>query len=442
MNFIKAIQALRESDSGIVSLDLRTSLESPSVPLSSATAFNFVFGGEPTAAGEFISESNALTISTVYACVRLIAESIGTFPVKVYDTSGNGKNVAQNHSFSHLLSSEPNPEMSASTFFESLAGSLALTGNCYAEIERNKKGATVALWPLNPLVTSPIRDANGKIVFKTSDGGTERILAAKDVIHVPLFSFDGLKGLSPIQQARQALGLAQATVKQGARFFSNGSRPGGILTPNQPVTPEIGQQMKAAWESMASGINQGRIAVLPSDWSYTQLGLSLEDSQFLASRAFSRNEIGALFRIDPHYLGDTTRQSNANHEQTSLSLLQETLQPYITKIEQELNRKLLPPTGGFSSVYRIAFDYTERLKTDLKTTLDSIAVGRQWGILTANEGRERIGLNPVGADGDILYSPINMMDSARFPEWFPTKSEPSPADPPARSKRKKINAES
>jgi HK97 family phage portal protein len=181
--------------------------------------------------------------------------------------------------------------------------------------------------------------------------------------------------------------------------------------------------MKAAWEQMASGINQGRIAILPSDWSYTQLGLSLEDSQFLASRAFSRNEIGALFRVDPHYLGDTKRQSNSNHEQTSLSLLQETLQPYITKIEQELNRKLLPPTGRVRSVFKIAFDFTERLRTGLKSTLDAIAVGRQWGILTANEGRERIGLNPVGPEGDVLYSPINMMDSARFPEWFPANTK-------------------
>jgi hypothetical protein len=122
MQIFKAIKALGESDSGIVSLDLRTSLESPTVPLSNAATFNFLFSGEPTASGEIISESNALSISTVYACIRLIAESISTLPVKVYSIDGQRKNEAVDHSYYYLLANQPNPEMSAGTFFETLAG--------------------------------------------------------------------------------------------------------------------------------------------------------------------------------------------------------------------------------------------------------------------------------------------------------------------------------
>ncbi|SDE83441.1 phage portal protein [Terriglobus roseus] len=439
MNFRKMLEAFGDSESNITSLELRTSLESPSVPLSSAAAFNFVFSGDPTEAGEFIGESNALQIPTVYACVRLIAENIATFPVKVYSNAGIGKKEALDHSLSYLLSYAPNHEMTSSTFFEALAGSLALTGNCYAEIERDKKGNAIALWPLHPLKTAPQRDEKGVLSYKTTDG-TERVITAKDMIHVPLVSFDGLRGLSPVGQARQALGLAMATIKSGARFFGNGSRPGGILTPKTAsnVSPEQGQQMKAAFEGMTAGLNAGRIAVIPSDWSYTQIGLSLEDSQYLESRAFSRNEIAGLFRIDPHYLGDTTRQSNANSEHSALSLVQDTLQPYITKIQQELNRKLLPPTGRVRSTFHIAFDYSERLKTDFKSTLEAIAVARQWGIFTANEGREKLGLDPVGDEGNILMNPTNMMNSALFPDWYPNKAQETKS---TRTRKKKNEPE-
>jgi HK97 family phage portal protein len=430
MQIRNALRTLVSSDADFTRLDLRTSLESPAVPLSAPAAFSMMFSGEPTVSGEIVSERTALEISTVYSCVRLIAESIAALPFKVMRSDDKGRTEALDHTLSYLLSTQPNPEMSASTFFETLVGCIALTGNGYVEIEQDTKGNVLAFWPLHPFLTTPIREANGALAYKTSDGmanGKSRVLKAADVIHVPLFSLDGLKGLSPVGLHRQTLGLAQATLKQGARFFGNGSRPSGLLTPKSgSLTPTQGQQLRENWEAQAAGVNQGRIAVLSSEFDYTQLGMSLEDSEWLASRGYSRNEIAALWRVDPHYLGDTTRQSNSNHEQASLALLQETLHPYMVKIEQEFRRKLLPPTGRVQSTYTLRFDVTERLRTDLKTTIESLAIARQWSLITANEGRQQLGYNP-SPEGDVFLAPVNMIDARRFPEWMPAM-KPTPKD--------------
>ncbi len=401
------------------------------MPLNGLTAFRMAFDGQPTAAGEVVSEHNALEISTVYACVRIIAESIATIPFRVYQTDGKARTEATTHTLSYLLGTEPNPDMSAATFFESLSGCLALTGNAYAEIERGTKGSVVAIWPLDPHHTEPARLNDGTLIYITRDGtknGEERQLQAKDVIHLKLFSQGGLKGLSPIALARQELGLAQAQLKSGARFYGNGSKAGGILTPSSPLTPLQMQQTREFWEQQVAGVNQGRIGVLPADFKYTALGLSMEDAQWLQSRGYTRNQIAALFRLDPHWVGDTTRMSDANHEQSSLSLIQDTLAPYLTKFTQEFMRKLLPTTGRSRSVYDLRFDLSERLKTDLKTTIDSLAIGRQWGAYSANDMRQALGLNPIGSEGDIYLDPVNMMDARKFAEWSPIKPTP-PAEP-------------
>jgi HK97 family phage portal protein len=157
---------------------------------------------------------------------------------------------------------------------------------------------------------------------------------------------------------------------------------------------------------------------------YLQLSLSMADAAFLESRAFSRNEIAAIFRLDPHHIGDTTRQSNANAEQASLNLIQETMQPYLSKIATEFNRKLLPMSGRKRSAYTIRFDLTERLRTDLKTTLETLALGRQWSIMSVDEARKQLGLNPVGGElGNSLMSPVNMMNAKLWQDWQPQKKE-------------------
>jgi HK97 family phage portal protein len=429
MEILSSIRALTEpeADGGLTSLELRDS--TPSLLLNGRQAFSLLMGGEPTASGESITETTSLKISWVYSAVRVIAETAGSLPIRIYEKTDEGETEAFEHSLSYSLLNEPNPDMSGPVMVETLVGCLALTGNCYAEILRDKRKNVIGLYPLNPLQTEPQRSDKGQLEYKTysgQDASASRIIAAKDMIHVPLWGWNGLRGLSPIQQQAQALGFAQATLKQGARFIGNGFSPKGIVSPSGALSPEQAAQLKSTLEAQGTGNNQGRLAVFPAPMSYIQLGLSMADAAFLESRAFSRNEIAAIFRLDPHHLGDTTRQSNSNAEQATLTLMQDTMAPYLAKLATELNRKLLPMVARKRSSYVIRFDLTERLRADLKTTLETLALARQWSIMTIDEARKHLGLNPLGGQlGNSLMSPVNMMDSAKWLTWTPaTKGKP------------------
>ncbi|WP_433963654.1 phage portal protein [Tunturiibacter gelidiferens] len=412
----------------ITQLELRGDpLNNPAIPLSTSGFLAWASSGEPTASGEQVSISTALQQATVYACVRVLSESVASLPVKVYERIDKGRKESTDHILSHLLGVAPNSEMTSFTFWESMVGALALTGNCFAEIQRDKADRPVALWPLHPQLTEPKRDSNGDLVYQTTDGmaqGKFRVIASADVLHVPLFSFDGLKGLSPIQLARQGIGLARASEKFGARYFGNGAKPGGILSTSSDLDDPEMQAVKESWERTQGGENQGRTAVLPGSWTYTPIGISPEDSQFLQTRQFQRTELAALFRIPPHMVGDTSKLSNSNAEQSSLMFITDSLRPYLSRLEAELARKLLPVIGRNSGRFFVQFDVTERLRGDFSTTMTGFATGKQWGFFSTNDVREDLGLNPIGPTGDVYWSPVNMQNSARLLDTESLQDQP------------------
>ena len=366
---------------------------------------------QPTSSGELINEAIALQHVSVYASVRCIAESVGSLTPRLYKRLPKGREEAIEDPLWSMLTIAPNDEMSAPVVWESIAGCMALTGNSYIEIQRSNSGEVLGLYPLNPMHTDPVRLPNKRLAFKTTVGleaGTSRIIAAADMLHFPLFSYDGLKGLSPIQMARQTIGLARASEKFGSKFFGNGSRPGGILTPVATLDEADILNFRKFWEDANGGDNQGRVGVLPQDWKYQQLGLSPEDSQFLETRQLTRTDIAALFRLPPSMIGDTTRLSNNNHEQQSLSFVTDTLRPYLVRIEKEIQRKLLPKG------YFVEFDVSERLRGDFASTMSGFAVGKQWGFYSTNQVLEKLGENPIGPEGDVYWAPVNMTNAANL----------------------------
>jgi HK97 family phage portal protein len=313
--------------------------------------------------------------------------------------------------------------MSAFTLWETFTGCLSLTGNAYLEIQRNNQGDPIALWPLHPSQTEPVRLPSGEIAYRTLEGqdkpGEARILKAKNVMHVPLFCFDGLRGLSPVAQTRNALGLAAATEKFGSRFFGNGARPGGVLSTVAPLDEKQQSLVRETWQAAQGGHNQGRTAVLFGDWKYESIGLAPEDSQFLETRQFQRAEIAAIFRVPPHMVGDTTRLSNSNHEQQSLQFVTDTLRPYLSRIENEVIRKLFPADSTGKMGYEVAFDVQERLRGDFETTMQGYSVGLQNGFLSPNDVRKELGQNPIGPEGDIYRCQVNMMPLSALVNYKP-----------------------
>jgi len=413
-------------DSNITSLNLRTEKRSgmfddPTTPLTAVAVWNEMDGG-PTASGELVSERTALAISTVYTCVTTLAEAVASLPCRLMRHLAKGRQEATDHYLYDLLAYSPNPEMTGFVFWSTLVGCSALTGNGYAEIRRDPDGTVSGIWPLHPLKTEPVRMPDGVLAYRTTDGmqpGTYRIVASADMLHFPLFGMDGIKGVSPVSAAREAFALAKAAEKFGARWFGNGAHaPSILIHKGTKPDPKVQKEFIESWHSAYGGNNANKQAILFGEWDVKTVGLSPEDSQFLATRNFQRADIAAMFHLQPHQVGDTSRLSNANHVQSQLTFVTDTLRPIVARIEAELKRKLLTKSPALF----VTFDLTERLRGDTQTQMQSYALGRQWGFLSVNDIREDLGFNPIGPEGDTFLYPTNMADANQLLE--PQKAAP------------------
>jgi HK97 family phage portal protein len=318
-------------------------------------------------------------------------------------------------------------------------------GNCYAQIERNEFKQPVALWPLNPLKTEPVRLPTGELAFKTSDGepaGSHRIVPARDMIHVPLFSMSGRKGMSPIMMARQALGLAKAAETFGARLFGNDTRGGGLLINKNPKPdPKTQKELRESWQENAGGTNHGRMQFLwGGDWTYQPLELTADEAQFLATRNYQRADIAALWKISPHLVGDTSRLSGTNSEQLMLQFLTISLAPYLRKLEAELVRKLCPTQGRKAGRYYVQFDVSGLLRTDLKSQNEAYLAGRQGGWFTANDVLRKLGENPGGAECDVYQVAVNYQNAKRLLDTESIQDQPLDAALPTPAERNMLGA--
>lgn len=394
-------------------------IDNPAFPLTATALWNEM-GSGPSVSGENITERTAMSISTVYTCVTILAEAVASLPCKLMKRTSSGRAVADDHALYVLLAASPNPEMSAFTFWSTIVGSSALCGNGYAQIIRDSNGLPESIWPLHPLKTEPVRLPNGDLAFRTSDGmaeGKYRIVKNEDILHFPLFSLDGIKGVSPVAAAREAFSTAKAMEKYGARYFSNGATsPVVYVRKGEEPDGKAQAEFISSWRAAHSGSNQHKDGFLFGDWDVKSIGLSPEDSQFLSSKNYQRADVAAMYKIPPQMVGSQERMSNANYVQQTLSFMTETIRPILVRIEQEVERKLLPKVGPNAGKLFITFDVSERLRGDFQSQMQAYAIGRQWGFFCVNDIRANLGMNPIGPAGDLFLYPVNMGDAQQLLE--------------------------
>ena len=292
-------------------------------PVNRTAGSNYAFFMGGTTSGKTVTERSAMQMTAVYSCVRILAEAVAGLPLHLYRyTDGGGKEKALDHPLYRLLHDEPNPEMSSFVFRETLMTHLLLWGNAYAQVIRNGKNESIALYPLMPNKMSVDRDENGRLYYTYYRGSDEAIkdigssvtLHPSEVLHIPGLGFDGLVGYSPIAMAKNAIGMAIACEEYGAKFFANGAAPGGVL--EHPGTIKDPQRVRESWQSTFGGSgNANKIAVLEEGMKYTPIGISPEQAQFLETRKFQINEIARIFRVPPHMVGDLEKSSFSNIEQ-------------------------------------------------------------------------------------------------------------------------------
>jgi HK97 family phage portal protein len=395
-----------------------------------------MLGETPTASGVNVSETNAMRTSAVYACVRVLAESMASLPLITYRQTKAGKERATNHRLYPILHDQPNSEMTAFEFRVAMMTSLLLWGNAYAEIETNARGDVLALWPLLPGMMEVMRTRpasageRGKLYYHYQlPDGSYQDLVPYQIMHIRGLSFNGVVGLSPIQMAREAIGLSMATQEFGARFFGNGARPGVYLEHPGKLGDKAYERLLGSWNATHQGLaNSHRATILEEGMKLETVGVPPEDAQFLETRNFQVEEIARIYRVPLHLIGDLRRATFSNIEWMSMNYVIYSLVPWATCWEQAITRDLIGPLER-STIYA-KFLMSGLLRGDQAARYNAYAVGRQWGWLSVNDVRRLEDMNEI-PEGDVYLEPLNMKDAADESPAPQASASGAPAEEPA-----------
>lgn len=344
-----------------------------------SAAPTFYFGTANS--GKSVTPRSAIQVTTVYACVRVIAETIASLPFGVYESTEHGSQKAMEHELQRLLHDEPNPEMTSFVWRETMLTHLLLYGNSYTQIIRSGRNHIVGLYPLLPDKMEVDRDSKGTLTYTyTTTDGKQVLLDPMDVLHIPGLGFDGIVGCSPIALERNAIGLGIATEEYGSKFFENGARPSGILT--HPGTVKEPKRLRDSWNAAYGGSsNSGKVAILEENMTYTPISLPNNEAQFLETRKFQVEEICRIFRVPPHLIGDLSRATFSNIEHMSIDFAVHTIRPWLVRIEQAMNRALF--VENEKGHFYVQFNIDGLMRGDYKSRMEGYAIARQNGWMSA-----------------------------------------------------------
>lgn len=379
--------------------------------------------------GVTVTEQSALAASAVYACCQVIGQAVASLPVHIFSRADGVKDYE--HPVYRLLAAEPNEFSTSPAFREAMMLNACLWGNCYAFIERDNLGVPIALYPLASSRTRPIRK-NGELYYETLINNTRQLLTPDQVFHVSNFSLDGITGISPIQMAKQSVGLSLAMEKFAAKLFSNGGNVGGILTLPQ-MSKEAADHFVESWRRQYVGLDAAfSVAVLKDGFDFKSTTIDPEKSQMTASRVHQVREVARIYRVPLHMLGDLEKSSYSSIEAQAMDFYQNTVAPWIIKWEAEAQRKLLLERE--KPILEVKFNMDAMLRASTTERYQAYMTGRQAGFLTTNEIRRKENLPPIEG-GDVLLQPLNM--APQGPQGgaaaTPAKTDSSATDPAVRS---------
>ena len=364
-----------------------------------------------TGSGMRVSPDSALRLAAVYACVRVLSESLASLPLVIYQRRADGgKDKVTDHWLYRLLAKRPNRFQNPFEWREMLQGHLTLRGNAYNHIITNAKGEVVELMPLHPDRIRLELLPSGEYRYRFTDRfGTESILPRGEVWHLRGLSSDGLMGMSPIELARENLGMALAAQDYGARFFANDAKPTGgwIEFPGSFKDSEAKKVFRESYQQAQSGANRGKVLVLENGMKFHEVGVTNKDAQFLELRKFQITDVARLFRVPPHMIGDLDRATFSNIEQQSLEFVMHTMTPWAERWEASIESELLLEGDDIE----VEFDFANLMRGDAASRASYYQSGIQNGWLTRNEARIAENLNPLEGLDEPLR-PLNMVEES------------------------------
>jgi HK97 family phage portal protein len=402
-------------------------------------------GGAKTSAGTSVNEFTALYSPTVFACVNRISNPIAHFPLEIRQSlPGGGSVKVSEHPMSQRLGLRPNDYMSSRTLRKTTQGHALLWGNGYQEIERNRRGEAVGLWPLLPDRTRPHR-IDGRLVYRTSIDAKTFEIDHGDIAHIMDLSHDGYIGYSQVAIAREALGMARALEEFGGKFFANDMKSGGFLmhpgklssVARQNVAGPNGQR-QAAPESPAATVekqggldNAHRVKVLEEGMKFVQTTIPPEDAQFLGTREFQTAEIARMYDVPLVMLQSHEKSTSwgTGIEQLMLGFIRQTVAPWVEATEQEYNWKLFTEEERARGLF-VKFNMNAILRGDMAARSAFYKAMFELG-MTINQILALEDMNGIGSDGDVNFVSNNVQTLERAITGAPTPSSPIIEEVPA-----------
>lgn len=375
-------------------------IEERTVLSSDSSGMTEIFGITESSTGINVSEESSLRLSAVYACVRIISESIASLPLKLYRYGPeNEKQIANNHPLYKILHDISNSEQSAFEFIETSVVHLNLWGNAYIKKVINNKGQITKLTSVSPWNVNLMYDLSRpvgfqKIYYITEDTGEQKAYFQNEILHIRGLSLNGKVGLSPIAYAREAIGLGLAAEQFGSKYFGNGTNIGATLEHPGTLSDEAYKRLKSDMAVNHQGVaNSNKLMILEEGMKHTKSVIPPEDSQFIETRKFQLNEIARIFRVPPHMIADLEKATFSNIEHQSIEFVMHTLRPWLVRIEQAIFMQVL--TENERQKYFVNFNVDALLRGDVKSRYEAYHIALQDGWLNRDEVRAKEKLNPI-----------------------------------------------
>jgi HK97 family phage portal protein len=364
--------------------------------------------GTPTKAGVVVTQDTAMRVSAVFACIRVLAETVGQLPLILYRRlPDKGKERVTDHPLAQLMM-RPNHFQTRQDFTEMLTGHTALRGNGYA-FKNIVGGRVVELLPFRPDQVTPRINEFQVIHYdvQLKDGG-KKTYTQDQIFHLKGFSGSGFVGDSVLAHAKESIGTAIAIKDHGARFFKNGGKFTGIIThPGHFEDDDAIKRFQRSWDVRTSGDDAWSTAVLEDGLKWEKVGMSNEDSQFLESGKFSVEDIARFFRMQLHKIQSMDKATFSNIEQQALEFVVDTMMPWLVRWELNISAQLIDPAERDELFMEFLVEGLLRGDSKARSEFYKSAIFAGW--MNRNEPRIKENMNPVDGLEDFLQ-PSNMQD--------------------------------
>jgi HK97 family phage portal protein len=368
--------------------------------------------GSPSVSGVAVTENRVMGLSAHFACVRLIATTLASLPVHIYERTADGKKRRNDHPAARLLREQPNTDMSAFSFFEAMQAQISNRGKAFAELVFDRKGNVAEIWPILPGVCQPQRkNKDSPIEYLFPNSGVT--LPSWKILHIPGLGFDGINSLSPIQLFRQTFGFGMAVEEFGARFFGQGTNLGGFFEHPNKLSPDAHERLKTSMAAEYQGLQKShKVIILEEGMKFEKLGMPLEDAQFIESRKFTATEIARIHGVPPHLIGDLEKATFSNIEEQGIEAVVYLFRPWVVRWEQSLNAKLF--TEEERTRLYVKFELDGLLRGNVETRYKAYSIGLQNGFMNADEVREKEDMNPLpNGQGKVYRFPLNLAETVK-----------------------------